>query len=325
MSVVRVNKTKNYTVMSNYHLRDKNMSLKAIGLLSKMLSLPDNWDYSVAGLVSICVESKTAIQNILKELEELKYLKRTRVQNSKGQFEYIYDIFEQPYENLPRTENLCTGNQCTGNQSQLNTKELSTKKLNTNSFYYSSSKNTEAAINTEGGNKIGSEKEKNKESNKVSDILGESRIYKWSTHMGESDCKKIITLIDSYIKKYSYQGDEAKRLIQTMGDMVDMRIKNDEEGKGTYCMTAYGMQVILDTLDKVCPSGDISYKIECLNQAIDDRSDNVRPIKRANKKGFSYSDNIHRSNNKYSKYDDDEDNYDIYAVIGQKYKPNNDD
>ncbi len=197
------------------------------------------------------------------------------------------------------------------------TNALSAGNLNASSAdnYYSTSCQKEK-------NKIGTEKEKNKEANKVSDILGESRIHKWITHMWESDYKKIITLIDSYINKYSYQGNDAKRLIQTMGDMVDMRIKNDEEGKGTYCMTAYGMQVILDTLDKVCPSGDISYKIECLNQAIDDRSDNVRPIKRSNKKGFSYSDNIHHSNNKYSKY---EDGYDIYAVIGQKYKPNNED
>ena len=54
MSVIRVEKTKNYTVMSNYHFKEKNMSLKAKGLLSLMLSLPDNWDYSIAGLVAIC-------------------------------------------------------------------------------------------------------------------------------------------------------------------------------------------------------------------------------------------------------------------------------
>ena len=92
MAVIRVNKSKNYTVMSNYHFKDKNMSLKAKGLLSMMLSLPDNWNYSVEGLVAISKESKTVIQSTLKELEDLKYLKRTRVQNSKGQFEYIYDI-----------------------------------------------------------------------------------------------------------------------------------------------------------------------------------------------------------------------------------------
>lgn len=131
MSVVRVNKNKDYTVMSNCHLREKNMSLKAKGLLSLMLSLPDSWDYSIAGLVAICKESKTAIQNTLKELEIFKYLKRTRKQNEKGQFDYIYDIFEQPQDIKPQTENLVTDNLFTDNQLQLNTKELNTKELNT--------------------------------------------------------------------------------------------------------------------------------------------------------------------------------------------------
>ena len=120
MAVIRVNKSKNYTVMSNYHFKDKNMSLKAKGLLSMMLSLPDNWNYSVEGLVTICKESKTSIQSTLKELEDLKYLKRTRTQNTKGQFKYIYDIYEKP-----QTENACTDN-----ISQLNTKELNTNNIN---------------------------------------------------------------------------------------------------------------------------------------------------------------------------------------------------
>ena len=61
MSVIRVNKTKDYSVMSNYHLKDNNLSLKAKGLLSVMLSLPDNWKYTVSGLVSICKENETSI------------------------------------------------------------------------------------------------------------------------------------------------------------------------------------------------------------------------------------------------------------------------
>lgn len=132
MAVIRINKTKNYTVMSNHHLKNKNMSLKAKGLLSLMLSLPDDWDYSVSGLVEICLESKTAIQNVLKELESLGYLHRTRTQDSKGLFRYIYDIFEQPQATNPQTENQFTDNPCTDNRQQLNTKELNTKELNTN-------------------------------------------------------------------------------------------------------------------------------------------------------------------------------------------------
>lgn len=132
MSVVRVNKNKNYTVMSNYHFKDKNLSLKAKGLLSQMLSLPDDWDYSINGLVSINKESKTAIRNTLKELEENNYLVRTKTHDEHGRIGYIYDIYEEPQVQKPRTENLHAVNPNTENRLQLNTKELNTKELSTN-------------------------------------------------------------------------------------------------------------------------------------------------------------------------------------------------
>ena len=98
MSVMRIHKNRNYTVISNIHLRDKRMSLKAKGLLTLMLSLPEDWDYSVEGLSAICKENRTAIQSALKELEDCRYLKRTKERNRKGQFDCIYDIFEEPQE-----------------------------------------------------------------------------------------------------------------------------------------------------------------------------------------------------------------------------------
>jgi hypothetical protein len=136
MSVIRVNNTKGFTVMSNYHFQDKEISLKAKGLLGLMLSLPSNWDYSVNGLVTIVKENKAAVQSALKELEEHKYLKRTRVQDETGRFDYIYDIYEKPYDKLPCTENRCTDiqcteNRCTENQPQINTNKQSTNKQNT--------------------------------------------------------------------------------------------------------------------------------------------------------------------------------------------------
>ena len=136
MAVIRVNNTKGFTVMSNYHFQDKEISLKAKGLLGLMLSLPSNWDYSVNGLVAIVKENKAAVQTALKELEEHKYLKRTRVQDESGRFDYIYDIYEKPYDKLPWTENQCTDIQCTEvqcteNQPQINTNKQSTNKQNT--------------------------------------------------------------------------------------------------------------------------------------------------------------------------------------------------
>ena len=68
--IIRVLKNGNYTTMSNYHFKEKNMSLKAKGLLSLMLSLPENWDYSINGLVAICKENQSAINSTLKELKE---------------------------------------------------------------------------------------------------------------------------------------------------------------------------------------------------------------------------------------------------------------
>lgn len=100
MAVVRVHKTKDYTVMSNYHLREAEMTLKAKGLLSLMLSLPDNWDYSIAGLVAICVEKESAIVAALKELKRFGYLyieKKMPNETESGRIEYTYHIYEKPH------------------------------------------------------------------------------------------------------------------------------------------------------------------------------------------------------------------------------------
>ncbi|MDE6088688.1 MAG: conserved phage C-terminal domain-containing protein [Oscillospiraceae bacterium] len=105
MSVMRIHKNRDYTVVSNVHLRDKRISLKAKGLLTLMLSLPDDWDYSIAGLAAICKENRTAIQTTLRELEEVHYLRRTKERNSKGQFECIYEIFEVPQDDSSQLKN----------------------------------------------------------------------------------------------------------------------------------------------------------------------------------------------------------------------------
>lgn len=101
MPVIRVEKTKDYTVMSNHHLKDKQLSLKAKGLLSTILSLPDEWNYTVGGLVSICLEGESAVNSALKELKKSGYLKVDKILPNKengGKYEYIYNIYEQPKE-----------------------------------------------------------------------------------------------------------------------------------------------------------------------------------------------------------------------------------
>lgn len=102
MSKIRVHKTANFTVMSNYHFKEKKMSLKAKGLLSLMLSLPDTWNYSVSGLVTLSKDGKDSVMSALAELENFGYLERERITNSKGQFAGIeYNIYEEPQPKKP--------------------------------------------------------------------------------------------------------------------------------------------------------------------------------------------------------------------------------
>lgn len=97
MSTFRVNKNVNYTVMSNYHLQDRRLSLKAKGLLSYMLSLPDDWDYSLKGLTTGCRDGIDSVRSAVLELERHGYIKREKVRNSHGQIiDYDYRVFEQP-------------------------------------------------------------------------------------------------------------------------------------------------------------------------------------------------------------------------------------
>lgn len=102
MPVFKVYKNNNYTVMSNYHFKERKMSLKAKGLLSLMLSLPDDWDYSIGGLVAICKENETAIKSAIAELKEFGYVELIKLTPDKtvsGRFEYIYNIYETPKQN----------------------------------------------------------------------------------------------------------------------------------------------------------------------------------------------------------------------------------
>lgn len=127
MPVIRVNKTKDYTVMANYHFRDKNLSLKAKGLLSMMLSLPDGWGYSVEGLVKLSADGRESIMATLKELEKFHYLKRSQARDNSGKLgEAIYDIFEQPSSENPTTAKPTTEKPSSENPTLLNTNRLNT-------------------------------------------------------------------------------------------------------------------------------------------------------------------------------------------------------
>lgn len=127
MAKFTIEKNKNYTVMSNYHLQDKNLSYKAKGLLSFMLSLPETWDYSMKGLEAISKESIKALRNILLELENSKYITRIRKQDEHGKFYYDYSIYEIPFNINPYYQKGHTVKGHTEKDTQINTNKENTK------------------------------------------------------------------------------------------------------------------------------------------------------------------------------------------------------
>ena len=102
MAVFRIERTRDYTVMSNHHLRDKALSLKSKGLLSMMLSLPEDWNYTTRGLAKICKEGVDAIGGALRELESAGYIVRHQLRDRQGRIsDTEYVIYEQPQPKAP--------------------------------------------------------------------------------------------------------------------------------------------------------------------------------------------------------------------------------
>lgn len=144
MSTFRVNKTVNYTIMSNYHLQDKKLSLKAKGLLSYMLSLPDDWDYSLKGLTTGCRDGIDSVRSTVRELEANGYLRRSKVRDARGRIvDYNYEVFELPQKepaedvpvpasDSPSSENPISGFPTLENPIQQNTNKQNTKRQSTN-------------------------------------------------------------------------------------------------------------------------------------------------------------------------------------------------
>lgn len=127
-----------FTVVTNTILRDKTLSMSAKGLLSTMLSLPPEWDYSFNGLVAICKEGKSAVRNTINELKEAKYIKISQSRNEKGYYQYKYTVYRKPYEerdlkkNYPTPENRTADYRSSKEPTTENHQQLNTNKLNNN-------------------------------------------------------------------------------------------------------------------------------------------------------------------------------------------------
>ena len=137
MAIIRVQHTKDYTVMANFHLRDRNLSLKAKGVMSFMLSLPDTWDFSMEGLAICSKDGVDSVRSALKELEDSGYLVRSRARDEKGKVgKAIYDLYEKPASEKPILENPIQEKPILDKpilekQAQINTNEINTNELNT--------------------------------------------------------------------------------------------------------------------------------------------------------------------------------------------------
>ena len=143
--------------MANFHLRDKSLSLKAVGLLSKMLSFNDGWKFSTKGLSTICKEGPDAILSALRELEKHGYLVRHRQRDGKGRMSStIFEIYEEPQESTPEREMPHTENPCVekpdvdnprGDKSaQINTIQVINQERNTLSMNYQSIKDRKSVV-----------------------------------------------------------------------------------------------------------------------------------------------------------------------------------
>ena len=142
MAVFRIERTRDYTVMSNHHLRDKALSLKSKGLLSMMLSLPEDWNYTTRGLAKICKEGVAAIGGALRELESAGYIVRHQMRDRQGRIsDTEYVIYEQPQPKAPDTpqpdtaspgtENPYLADPDTEKPAELNIEKSRTQKSNT--------------------------------------------------------------------------------------------------------------------------------------------------------------------------------------------------
>lgn len=147
MAIFRVEKTKDFTVMSNHHLRNTELSLKAKGLLSLMLSLPEGWDYTTKGLAHICRDGVDSIGTALRELERCGYLTRHRIRRENGQLGDIeYTIHEKPADGaenevppetpIPKQENPIQAKPVQGKHAQLNTNQSNTEESSIDQSIY---------------------------------------------------------------------------------------------------------------------------------------------------------------------------------------------
>ena len=275
MAVFRVEKTRDYTVMSNHHLRNTELSLKAKGLLSLMLSLPENWDYTTKGLACICKDGIDSINSGVKELEVNGYVIHKRLRNEKGQLTTTeYTIFEQPQtldmtDTPPKGENPILENPILDNQAQEkpilenpilgkpkqaepilgNPHQLSTNILNTNSL------NTDL-LNTEVSNPYPSNPyQSNKEPQEK------------KMRYDEIGCDSLAEIKEMVLENIEYRYIKDNHNRERLDEIVDLMVETLCSTKDTINVAGddYPAQLVKEKLLRInCLH--IDYVFECLDK-----------------------------------------------------------
>ncbi|WP_333657251.1 DUF6017 domain-containing protein [Tissierella praeacuta] len=270
MAVFRVEKTRDYTVMSNHHLRNTDLSLKAKGLLSLMLSLPENWDYTTKGLSMICKDGIDSINSGIKELETNGYVVRRRLRNEKGQLTTIeYTIFEQPQtlgtgDTPPKGENPILDNPILDNPEQdkpilekpkqdeptlENPHQLSTNILNTNSLN-TNSLNTEV-LNPYPSNPYQSNKEPQEKKMRYDEI----------------GCDSLAEIKEMVLENIEYEYIKNNHNRERLDEIVDLMVETLCSTKATINVAGddYPAQLVKEKLLRInCLH--IDYVFECLDK-----------------------------------------------------------
>ena len=262
MPVIRVQKTKNYTVMANYHLRDKRLSFKAKGLMSFMLSLPEKWDYSITGLSMFGTDKIDSVRNALKELEKQGYVRVERVRDNKGMLRGTeYTVMEKPILENPTLEKPILEKPILENPTQLSTKEESTKEESTKEV--SKEERKELNLGSDGIYKLSDIQSVDQRSTNgiPSGSIGKVRLGKDS--IGKNKKKKKPYLLDSYSKN--------EELISSLKDFIEMRKKIKAP------MTERAVNLMLSKLSSM--ANDDTEKIKIINQSIMNSWKGIFPIK----------------------------------------------
>lgn len=260
MAVFRVEKTRDYTVMANHHLKNRALTLKAKGLLSLMLSLPEDWDYTLKGLSLISVEGIDAIREAVRELECAGYIIRSRERNGKGQLKGTeYVIYEKPHSSeappggeKPAQEKPMLGSPALAEPIQENPTQLNTKGLKTHP------ENTQT-VNPHGANPYPSNP------NPSYRATGSERSPGWD-EMGWDEADRYKEMVRENLE-YDLLVQDRKTNRERLDEIVDLIVETLCSTKPTICVSGddYPASLVKEKLLRLT-STHIDYVFECLDK-----------------------------------------------------------